>query len=63
MDIYGEESQLWPIYEAYCQQVESIKEKLKNNISEGKRGKLLFRLKDLQERLIPKLVKKMQEEI
>lgn len=54
-------SPLWERYAQYCKEIESIEKRLKNsNLSQGKREKLNFRLKDLMERLIPELLVKIE---
>ena len=59
MDTYSEESQDLQRFSAYCQEVERIEKKLRNNIPQGKGEKLQFRLKYLKEKLIPKLLQRM----
>lgn len=44
-------------FKSYCKESEAIEKKLKNpNVSEGKKGKLKFRLRLLKEKLIPQVV-------
>ena len=45
----------WKAYENCCIELDAIKRKLDNgDLPEGKRERLLFRQKDLRERIIPK---------
>jgi hypothetical protein len=45
---------------AYQREATAIEARLRNGVPEGKREKLKFRLKDIEERLIPELVSQMQ---
>lgn len=54
-------SRLQERWVAYHREVDAIRKKLKNNISDGKKGRILFPLKDLNKRLIPELVQEMQK--
>ena len=48
-------------YEQYRKEVESIERKLQNgNLPQGKRGRITYRLNDLNRRLIPQLMAEMQ---
>ena len=46
------------VLENYCKEITSIDRKFNNGISIGKREKLVYRKKDIIERLIPKLFKR-----
>jgi hypothetical protein len=60
MELPVADSRLWERWNAYQTEVEAIKRKIGNGVPEGKRGKLEYRLNDLETRLLPQLVKEMQ---
>jgi len=45
---------------AYQREAMAIETKLRNGVPEGKKEKLKFRLKDIENRLIPQLLSQMQ---
>jgi len=48
-------------YEQYCKEVRSIERKLQHdNLPQGKKERIAFRLRDLNARLIPQLMAEMQ---
>lgn len=50
-------SQLWGRFNNYCLEMTAIQKKLDNSrLPQGKREKLDFRFKDLERRIVPKLV-------
>jgi len=60
MEVYGAESGLAERLEAYCKEAGAIKRKLGNGVPEGKKGRIAFRLKDIEQRLVPQLISRIQ---
>jgi len=60
MEVYGAESGLAERLEAYYSEARAIKRKLDNGVPEGKKEKIGFRLRDIEKRLIPGLISKIQ---
>lgn len=50
----------WDRWNAYQREKEAIKRKLENGVPEGKKGRLKYRLNDLEIRLIPIVIKELQ---
>jgi len=59
MGLHGTESNLGERLDAYQREARAIKRKLENGVPEEKRDKIESRLKDIKDRLIPKLVRKI----
>lgn len=55
-DIYEVDSSLVRRKLAYQKETMAIKRKIKNGVPSGKKEKIEFRLQDIKERLLPKLI-------
>jgi hypothetical protein len=60
MEVYGIELGLGERLDAYYGEARAIKRKLANGVPEGKKERIGFRLRDIEERLIPELISRMQ---
>lgn len=60
MEVYGAESVLAERLDSYHREARAIKRKLGNGVPEGKKDRIAFRLEDIEKRLVPGLISKMQ---